>query len=67
MDGEAPKGEGIAFRPLPLALAAGREQEESKVGGSEPRCEMCGAVVIVSHCKRICLQCGFMTGCSEGI
>jgi hypothetical protein len=27
---------------------------------------MCGAEVIESHCKRICLRCGFMTGCSEG-
>jgi hypothetical protein len=33
----------------------------------ELRCEMCGAPVIESHCKRICLRCGFMTGCSEGI
>jgi hypothetical protein len=33
----------------------------------EPRCEMCGADVIATHCKRICLKCGFMTGCSEGI
>jgi ribosomal protein S27AE len=30
-------------------------------------CEMCGAPVIANHCKRICLRCGFMTGCSEGI
>ena len=28
---------------------------------------MCGAPVIASHCKRICLRCGFMTGCSEGL
>jgi hypothetical protein len=33
----------------------------------EPRCEMCSAPVVASHCKRICLRCGFMTGCSEGI
>ncbi len=67
MDGGTPKGEGIAFRPLPLTRVLGREQDEPGVGGSEPRCEMCGAVVIVSHCQRICLQCGFMTGRSEGI
>ena len=30
-------------------------------------CEMCGAPVLANHCKRICLRCGFMTGCSEGI
>jgi hypothetical protein len=30
-------------------------------------CEMCGAPVVASHCKRVCLKCGFMTGCSEGI
>jgi len=30
-------------------------------------CEMCGAPVIANHCKTICLRCGFMTGCSEGI
>lgn len=30
-------------------------------------CEMCGTPVMASHCKRICLRCGFMTGCSEGI
>lgn len=30
-------------------------------------CEMCGSPVVASHCKRTCLKCGFMTGCSEGI
>jgi hypothetical protein len=30
-------------------------------------CEMCGTQVVAYHCKRICLRCGFMTGCSEGI
>jgi len=28
---------------------------------------MCGAAVIEYHCKRICIHCGFMTGCSEGM
>ena len=65
------KGEGAVFPPVPLSRAASRE-----AGGrgarlpreeSEPRCEMCGASVIATHCKRICLRCGFMTGCSEGI
>ena len=65
------KREGIAFPPVPLSLnlpreAAGRDGPAPSRRG-EPRCEMCGAVVIASHCKRICLRCGFMTGCSEGI
>jgi len=45
--------------------AAGRHGR--LLGDADPRCEMCGAAVIASHCKRICLRCGFMTGCSEGI
>jgi hypothetical protein len=28
---------------------------------------MCGAPIVAYHCRRICLRCGFMTGCSEGI
>jgi hypothetical protein len=65
------KGEGAAFLPVPLALGLVREAAAHggrllREGG-EPRCEMCGAQVIASHCKRICLRCGFMTGCSEGI
>jgi hypothetical protein len=28
---------------------------------------MCGRAVIAVHYQRICLKCGFMTGCSEGI
>ena len=64
------KGEGPVFPPLP---AARRRRREASAGArpaqqaSEPRCEMCGAPVIASHCKRICLRCGFMTGCSEGL
>jgi hypothetical protein len=55
------KSEGLVFPPVPLVNAQAR-------GGTEaPRCEMCGAEVIASHCKRICLRCGFMTGCSEGV
>jgi ribosomal protein S27AE len=42
---------------------AGREEELRE----SLDCEMCGAPVIANHCKRICLRCGFMTGCSEGI
>jgi len=55
------KSEGLVVPPLPLVRARAKE------GAGEPRCEMCGAEVIASHCKRICLRCGFMTGCSEGV
>jgi hypothetical protein len=54
------KSEGLVFPPVPL-------KSIPIEGLSEPRCEMCGAEVIASHCKRICLRCGFMTGCSEGV
>jgi hypothetical protein len=65
------KSEGVAFPPIPLT----RRYERPMVGldgsglreAGEPRCEMCSAPVVASHCKRICLRCGFMTGCSEGI
>ena len=63
------KSEGWALPPFPLWEK--REEEgilaPQQVRAGEPRCEMCGAVVIATHCKRICLRCGFMTGCSEGI
>ena len=65
------KHEGAAFPPVPLSESI--EGEAGNRGGrllrelGEPRCEMCGYAVIASHCKRICLRCGFMTGCSEGI
>jgi hypothetical protein len=63
------KSEGVAFPPVPIA------EDRALWGRAEllPRdvvqlhCEMCGAVVMGYHCKRICLRCGFMTGCSEGI
>jgi hypothetical protein len=65
------KSEGPVWPPLPLL----RRQEGEAVRprlrlgpeAGEARCEMCGAPVIATHCKRICLKCGFMTGCSEGI
>lgn len=64
------KSEGPAFPPVPLLRGLGRDagrpaRELSELG--EPRCEMCGHQVIATHCKRICVRCGFMTGCSEGI
>ncbi|HET7292038.1 MAG TPA: hypothetical protein VFM88_06415 [Vicinamibacteria bacterium] len=64
------KREGVAFPPVPLPGGFPRESAGRSARfahDAEPRCEMCGATVIASHCKRICLRCGFMTGCSEGI
>jgi hypothetical protein len=65
------KAEGLASSPLPLSRRPGRKAELTGARGQEergqPRCEMCGAAVLAAHCKRICLKCGFMTGCSEGI
>ena len=62
------KGEGVVFLPVPLVRAPGEPPSGASVANtSGPLCEMCGAPAIASHCKRICLRCGFMTGCSEGI
>jgi hypothetical protein len=63
------KHEGAAFPQLPIVRP--RLQEAARRGpvtlSADQPCEMCGAPVIAAHCKRICLRCGFMTGCSEGI
>ena len=65
------KSEGIAFPPVPVAPA--RRGTVTLRGPLPVRdnqdlpCEMCGTPVVAYHCKRICLRCGFMTGCSEGI
>jgi hypothetical protein len=64
------KREGVAFPPVPVAdprveRAHGVPRRAGETG--EVPCEVCGAVVVAYHCKRICLRCGFMTGCSEGI
>ena len=65
------KLEGLASTPLPLARQPRRRAELTGARApwdrGEPRCEMGGAAVWAAHCKRICLKCGFMTGCSEGI
>jgi hypothetical protein len=64
------KREGAAFPPVPLSTGIARETSrfcKAAAETAEPRCELCGASVIATHCKRICLRCGFMTGCSEGI
>jgi ribosomal protein L32 len=65
------KDEGPALPQMPFIRhsardAAGRKARFLREAG-DPRCEMCGSPVIAHHCKRICLKCGFMTGCSEGI
>ncbi|MCM2255103.1 MAG: hypothetical protein NDJ94_05470 [Vicinamibacteria bacterium] len=62
--------EAAAWPPVPLFRRPGGEvrgRDARADADREPRCEMCGATVIAHHCKRICLRCGFMTGCSEGI
>jgi len=64
------KREGPALPPLPVAdprVARARRGAGPSCDTGELPCEMCGAAVIAYHCKRICIQCGFMTGCSEGI
>jgi hypothetical protein len=64
------KREGAALPQLPVAdprIQRARRGPFPQADGGELPCEMCGAVVVAYHCKRICLHCGFMTGCSEGI
>ena len=65
------KSEGIAFPPVPVATGrirqtARRSPQPVRDVGEMP-CEMCGSPVLAYQCKRVCLRCGFMTGCSEGI
>jgi hypothetical protein len=64
------KIEGAAFPPVPVddprVTRARRGIDVLRDNGELP-CEMCGSSVVAYHCKRICLHCGFMTGCSEGI
>ena len=64
------KSEGAVFSPIPVARQlrdAGAPVYRVRPESTDPRCEMCGAAVLATHCKRICLKCGFLTGCSEGI
>ncbi len=64
------KSEGAVFPPIPVTRSVrdtGVPFYRVRRETAEPRCEMCGALVLATHCKRICLKCGFMTGCSEGI
>jgi hypothetical protein len=64
------KREGLALPPLPVAdprVARARKGPAAQCETGDLPCEMCGGPVVAYHCKRICLHCGFMTGCSEGI
>lgn len=62
-NGSSPTSRGVFFAVRREDAHAERETELRE----SLDCEMCGAPVIANHCKRICLRCGFMTGCSEGI
>ncbi len=64
------KVEGVALPPLPVAdprVARARRGPFLARNAGELPCVICGSTVVDYHTKRICLQCGFMTGCSEGI
>jgi hypothetical protein len=61
------KSEGPALPPLPVVGGVRAARRRALRDTGELPCEMCGASVVAYHCKRICLHCGFMTGCSEGI
>jgi hypothetical protein len=63
------KDEGVAFTPVPVGRVRETLLPSPRTAPPvvAPRCEMCGHSVIATHCKRICVRCGFMTGCSEGI
>ena len=59
------KSEGALFPPLPLPRGRFREAARGKLTASEGElpCEICGAPVLAASCRRVCLTCGFMTGC----
>jgi len=64
------KREGLALPPLPVAdprVARASRRPPLQCDTGDLPCEVCGSAVVAYHCKRICLHCGFMTGCSEGI
>jgi len=64
------KREGLALPPLPVAdprVARARRGLYHSCDTGELPCEVCGSSVVAYHSRRICLHCGFMTGCSEGI
>ncbi len=65
------KSEGAVVPPVPLVRPEAREAvgRGARVPhpGSEPRCEMCGHLMVASHGRRICLSCGFLAGSSAEI
>ncbi len=64
------RAEGVAFPPLPVADPRVARAKRGPVlirDAGELPCEMCGSPVVEYRSQRICLQCGFMTGSSEGI
>jgi len=64
------KVEGVALLPLPVAdprVARARRGLLLARSAGELPCLICGSPVVAYDCKRICLHCGFMTGCSQGI
>ncbi len=64
------KIEGVALPPLPVAdprVARARRGPLLTRNAGELPCAICGSTVVEYDDKRICLQCGFMTGCFEGI
>jgi hypothetical protein len=64
------KVEGFVLPPLPVGdprvARARRGSSLARDAGGVP-CLICGSTVVEYDGKRICLQCGFMSGCSEGI
>jgi hypothetical protein len=63
------KVEGVALPPLPVAdprVARARRGPFLARSAGELPCGICGASVVEYHRTRICLHCGFMTGCSLG-
>jgi hypothetical protein len=59
------KSEGALFPPLPLPRVRAREAVRGGIPAREGDlpCEICGAPVLAASCRRVCLTCGFMTGC----
>ena len=70
---ESRKLEGVAFIPIPVRslvrVVEGKDlgQMLSQQMDRDLPCELCGAQVVAYNCNRVCLACGFMTGCSNGI
>ena len=67
-----------SFTSLPImaqAVVADKSESKGKKANKnkkalaalyEPeRCERCGAIVIETHCKVLCTNCGFMRDCND--